>query len=292
MTTFRFLATSAALATVVAAGCDDGTPSSPTQSATLTPLEAVTGVFEAFANNDADALTTLVREDYIQHSAFAADGRQGLLDALPTIAALTAEPHRTLVDGDMVAIHQTYAFPDGSRMVAFDVFRTQDGQVAEHWDALQAEVPASEAASGRSMVDGPTEVTDLDKTEANRALVLGFVEDILTKGEFDKLTDYVSTTQYHQHNPLAADGLDGLGALVEGLAQQGLTFYYTATPLVVAQGNFVLTGSEGVFGPIDNPPYGVFYDLFRVEDGKIVEHWDVIPASPDPAALPHDNGFF
>lgn len=71
-----------------------------------------------------------------------------------------------------------------------------------------------------------------------------------------------------------------------------MTFFYTRTPLVVAQGDMVLVGSEGVFGPADDPPFAVFYDLFRVEDGRIVEHWDVIPPSPDPDALPHSNGFF
>ncbi|MEM9491430.1 MAG: nuclear transport factor 2 family protein, partial [Myxococcota bacterium] len=232
------------------------------------------------------------REDYIQHSAFVADGRQGLIDALPTMAALKIELHRTLVDGDLVALHQTYEFPDGQRMVAFDVFRTQDGQLAEHWDALQAEVPANQTVSGRSMVDGATAVTDLDKTEANRALVTEFVDQVLGKGQFDRITDYVSTAQYDQHNPLVADGIEGLIGFAEGLAQQGLTFYFTATPIVVAQGNFVLTGSEGALGPVDNPGYAVIYDLFRVEDGKIVEHWDVVPESPDPAALPHGNGFF
>lgn len=273
---------------------DKSTENTPNHSENvdMSPLEVVDAVFQAVGTQNQEALKDLIREDYIQHSAFVADGRQGFLDALETLASLQIERHRALVDGKMVALHQTYTFPDGRKMVAFDIFRVENQQLAEHWDALQADVPAEQTASGRSMVDGPTEPTDLDKTEENRALAREFVEVILSKGELDRVTDFISAETYHQHNPLAADGLEGFGALVNGLAEQGLTFYYTNTPLVVAQGDFVLLASEGVFGPVDTPPYGVFYDLFRVKDGKLVEHWDVVPAGLDASKLPHDNGFF
>lgn len=286
----RVLAASVALASVAAPGCEESSQeTAPPQQA---PEDVVGAFFAAVGAQDVGALEALVRPDYIQHSAFAADGRQGLIDALPTLGAIKVETHRTLVDGDLVALHQTYELPDGTRMVAFDIFRVEGGQLAEHWDALQAEVPAAQSASGRSMVDGHTEVSDLEQTEANRALVSEFVREVLTKGRFDKLGDYLSTAQYDQHNPFATDGIEGLLGLAQGLAEQGVTFYFTRTPLVVAEGNFVLTASEGVFGPSDSPPYAIFYDLFRVEGGKIVEHWDVIPQGPDADALPHDNGFF
>lgn len=257
----------------------------------LTPAEVVQGVFAAIAENDTEAIEILVREDYIQHSALATDGRAGLLEALPTLASLDIEVHRQLEDDDKVATHSTYTFPDGSQQVAFDVFRVQDGQLAEHWDAFQDLVPASETVSGNGMTDGATALGDGD-TETNRRLVVEFVDRVLTQGQFDALTEYVSSEGYTQHNPLVGNGVEGIGAFVQQLADQGLTFYYTDSPLVVAQADFVLVGSEGVFGPSEQPPYAIFYDLFRVEDGLIVEHWDVIPPSPNPATLPHDNGYF
>ncbi len=269
------------LALIFTACGDDGAP---------TPDAIVDQVFAAIAAGDRDAIETLVREDYVQHSALAADGRQGLLDSLDVLATLAVERHRTLVDGNLVALHQTYTFPDGARQVAFDVFRVEGGQLAEHWDALQPEV--TETVSGRSMTDGPTGPTDLERTEANRALVVEFVAAVLTRGEFDRLPELISTGAYAQHNPLIGDGLEGLGTFTSGLAEAGIAFFYTRSPLVVAEGDFVLVGSEGAFGPAEDPPFAIFYDLFRVEDGLIVEHWDVIPPSPDPTALPHDNGFF
>ena len=61
---------------------------------------------------------------------------------------------------------------------------------------------------------------------------------------------------------------------------------YDETHLIVAEGNFVFTASEGAMG--DAPT--AFFDLFRVEDGKIVEHWDTV--SEIPSEMAHENGKF
>ncbi|MEL6190013.1 MAG: nuclear transport factor 2 family protein, partial [Myxococcota bacterium] len=140
--------------------------------------------------------------------------------------------------------------------------------------------------SGRTMVDGPTEITDRDKTAENEALVRGFIKTVLVEGKGDRIPEFVSTETYLQHNPGIGDGLAGLGKALAAMAKQGVTMVYTRTPLVVAEGNFVLTGSEGTLG--GKPT--AFYDLFRIENGKIVEHWDVIADIPEKMA--HDNGKF
>lgn len=89
----------------------------------------------------------------------------------------------------------------------------------------------------------------------------------------------------NQHHPEIADGLDGLGAAVAAWAEQGKNVVYGKVHRVIAEGNFVLVVGEGEFdGPV------AYWDLFRVADGKIVEHWDIVPAIPD--TLPHDNGLF
>ena len=58
---------------------------------------------------------------------------------------------------------------------------------------------------------------------------------------------------------------------------------------VVGEGNFVLTVSEGKFGKGDHVAY---YDLFRVEEGKIVEHWDIIQTIPAQSEWQNSNGKF
>lgn len=277
-------------------GASDDTASTGSAPEPLEPAEIARLVLEqGLGRGDLEVIETYVRPDYIQHSALAADGRQGLIDAIEGLGDGLPEVDiiRVFTRDDRVFLHTVYGFPGLGQQVAFDVFRFEDGLVAEHWDALQPWVPVEQTVSGRSMVDGPTEPVDLELTEANEQLVAGFVDEVLTAGHFDALTDYVSTETYHQHNPLVGDGLEGLGAFVESLAEQGIAFGYTQSPIVLGQGNFVLVGSEGFFGPLEAPPLAVFYDLFRVEDGLIVEHWDVIPSpAPNPTTLPHDNGLW
>jgi predicted SnoaL-like aldol condensation-catalyzing enzyme len=139
--------------------------------------------------------------------------------------------------------------------------------------------------SGRSQSDGPQQVTDLGATEANRALVTEFAEKVLKGADFSVVTNYVSITSYQQHDPEAADGRDGWGAAVATWAKAGKQLSYGTIHKIIAEGDFVLLQSEANFGgPVS------YYDLFRVQDGAIVEHWEVI--APVPEALPHGNGLF
>lgn len=251
-------------------------------------LSAVTALFADF---DPEAAGKLLKQNYIQHNPAVPTGAAPILGFLPVLKdhGLTATIHRVLSQDDLVVLHSTYenaqAF-GGQTMVAFDVFRVEDGNLAEHWDNLQAAVPASKTVSGNSMTDGATEILDLDKTAENRALVEAFVDDVLLGAAPQKIADYISATTYIQHNPRVGNGLDGLGAALKAMAEAGQAMAYTKTHLIVAEGNFVFAASEGKLG--DTPT--AFFDLFRVADRKIVEHWDTISAIPSEMA--HDNGKF
>ena len=138
------------------------------------------------------------------------------------------------------------------------------------------------------MTDGPTEIKDIDKTQANKRFVQDFAQDVLRDGKVDKITYYISTETYHQHNPGIGDGLDGLSKALESMAKQGLTMKYHTLHKVIGEGNFVLTLSEGQFAG----KHVAFYDLFRVESGNIVEHWDVIQDIPPKEDWKNQNGKF
>jgi predicted SnoaL-like aldol condensation-catalyzing enzyme len=253
----------------------------------------VTAVSELFGAREPAAVDRWVAPGFVQHSARAADGPEGLRRLIAGLGAdFRHDLHRVVADGDLVALHGTYHGSglggSGRRpLVGFDVFRVDgDGRLAEHWDALQPE--AETTVSGRTETDGPAEVTDHDRTEANRALVTGLVEDVLRRGRAEAIPRYISTAQFDQHNPRIADGLDGLAAGLAAFTRQGIDVVYDTVHRVVAEGNLVLTVAEGRLG--ETPT--AFYDLFRVAGGKVVEHWDATPALPPARAVPHANGLF
>ena len=78
------------------------------------------------------------------------------------------------------------------------------------------------------MTDGLTEIIDLDKTQANKRFAQDFVQDVLIDGKIDRITYYISTETYHQHNPGIEDGVIGLNNALESMAKPCLTyrFYY------------------------------------------------------------------
>lgn len=249
-------------------------------------IEALT---ETLINGNADAVTEYFAPDFLNHNPMAADGAaamQGMIGALAERGGIDAEIVRVIADGDLVALHMRYEGLGPVPLVAFDVFRVEDGLIVEHWDNLIPE--AAPNPSGRTQLDGATEITDLDQTEANRALVIDFITRSLLNHEEVNITDYISPETYLQHNPMVADGLEGFGAFMGEMAAQGITMDYTEIHQTVAEGNFVLSLSEGSFG--GEPT--AFYDLFRLEDGLIVEHWDVIAPMPGADAPNNSSGKF
>jgi predicted SnoaL-like aldol condensation-catalyzing enzyme len=226
-------------------------------------------------------------DKYIQHNLAVADGLAGfgaLLAQLPKGSA-RVNTARVYQDGDFVFAHTDYDF--FGPKIGFDVFRFENGRIVEHWDNLQEKL-AKANPSGRTMIDGPVDAIDLDETAANKALVRSFVEDILVNGKLNALPRYIDSDRYRQHNPQIGDGLSGLGAALKALADQGITMKYDRIHRVLGEGNFVLTVSEGTFGGRATS----FYDLFRVENGKLAEHWDTIETIPPKSEWKNDNGKF
>ena len=254
----------------------------------LSIQEKAVAVISSIETGDAKAVSYINPEKYIQHNLAVGDGLAGfgeVLQMLPEGSA-KAQVTRSFQDGDYVVTHTEYNF--FGPKVGFDVFRFEDGQIVEHWDNLQ-EI-AKPNASGRTQLDGTTKVVDLDQTDKNKELVSGFVKDILIGGDMAKINNYIDNedSAYLQHNPGVADGLSGLGEALGALAEAGMPMVYTANHKILGQGNFVLSISEGQF--MNN--HVAFYDLFRVDNGKIVEHWDTIETIPARSEWKNDNGKF
>ncbi|MEM7439888.1 MAG: nuclear transport factor 2 family protein [Pseudomonadota bacterium] len=240
---------------------------------------AVKAMTDVLAAGDASKVADYFADPYIQHNPLGGSGlaaMTGLVEYIGKGDGLKLQVARVIGEGDLVAMHNVWTGFGPVPLVAFDVFRfNEDGKIVEHWDNLQP-FADSPNPSGRTQVDGETEITDLDQTEANKAKVLDLMNRVFIKGEDVDITQYINPAKYLQHNTMAGDGLEGLGKLMKEMAAKGIKMVYTDVPLVVAEGNFVLTGAEGKFG--DKPT--AFYDLFRLENGLIVEHWDVIADMP------------
>ncbi|MEM7470597.1 MAG: nuclear transport factor 2 family protein [Pseudomonadota bacterium] len=244
---------------------------------------------EALVKGNPDAAPKYWGQDYIQHNPDMGNGieaQKGLIQFLAGGGNFGAEYVRVIADDDIVAVHARYTGFGPTATIGFDVFRVEDGLIVEHWDNLISEKPLN--PSGRSQIDGATEITDLDKTQENKAKV----EEFLTKSMIERadidVTQYINPNKYLQHNPDVADGLDGFGAAMAAMAEQGTAMTYSKVHKVIGEGNFVLTMSEGALGE----DAMAFYDLFRLEDGLIVEHWDVIAPMPGPDAKSNEAGKF
>lgn len=236
------------------------------------------------------AVTKYTGERYTQHSTGVRDGVEGFVEFFEPFLANNPERDiqvvRAIEDGNFVFVHVTQSLNGGAaKWITMDMFDTDDDdRIIEHWDVIAEWV--DETVSGHSQTDGPTSVEDLDKTEENRSTIQRFLSEILIGGG-QNFTDFISTDTYIQHNPQVGDGLEGFGAFVAELAAEGKSMVYKYSYKVLAQGNFVVAYSLAQIGDED---FAVF-DLFRLADGLIVEHWDTMEPLPRGEALVNQGKF-
>lgn len=116
--------------------------------------------------------------------------------------------------------------------------------------------------------------------ELNKKTVLAFYEAGLNQKDFDTAKQYFGA-DYKQHNPNAADGIEGFHKFVNFL-KENMPDSHSEIKQVFADGNFVILHVHKKISPTDR---GVaIVDIFRLEQGKIVEHWDVTQAIPEKTA--------
>ena len=235
-----------------------------------------------------EASVAVVNPDkYIQHNPQTHEGGEGLAALFKRLAKSSPRVNivRIFSDGDYVFAHTEYDF-DTSR-IGFEIFRFEGDLTVEHWDNIQPKEGPN--PSGHSMVDGPTEATDLDRTKYNRETVQSFVDEALINGQLNKLANYIDAEHFTEHNPRIGDGLPALySAFSDPASNGGVTLKYDRMHRILAEGDFVLTVSEGSV----NGAHSSFFDLFRVANGKLVEHWDTTEAVPPRSEWKNDNGKF
>ena len=254
---------------------------------TLSNKEKTTALQRSIETGNTLALNLLHPTRYKQHNPNLSDGIEAIAaihDLLPR-DKVYAHVVRAFEDGDYSFVHVDYHL--FGPVVAFDIHRYEDGIAVEHWDNLQ-ETPPHRNKSGHTMTDGKTQATDHDKTAENKALVERFVREALLEDNWGNSAAYFDGDVLVQHNPHMSDGVAEYQAIRDQWRTAGTPASYESLHKVLGEGNFVLTLSEGQSGG----RHSALYDLFRVSNGKIAEHWDVIEEIPAEEKQQNSNGKF
>lgn len=235
-----------------------------------------------------EAVTRYTGARYTQHSTGVRDGVEGFVEFFDQFLARNPDRRIEIVrgfeDGRHVFLHVHQSLNGGrDQWVTADFFDTDDeGRIVEHWDVI-APYTAS-TPSGRTSTDGPTDITDLDRTEDNKSLVRGMIEDLLMPGGDVSAAPRYIGQDYIQHNAEVGDGLD---PFVRVLDAPNRPLWYHEIVLLVGQGNFVATLCRATW---EQDEYAQV-DLFRIEAGLIVEHWDAAERVPPPEETVNSGKF-
>jgi predicted SnoaL-like aldol condensation-catalyzing enzyme len=247
----------------------------------------VQALLKSIETGDRTPAAVIDANNYTQHDLNVADGLAGFRASLTQLPkdSTKVETVRVFQDGDIVFAHTDYNLLGPK--IGFDVFRFENGKIVEHWSNLQ-DKPARPNASGHTMTDGPTQCSEHEKTAANKALVRSFVQDVLIDGKLETLRGFYDQDNYVQHDPHVADGVTGLTKALQAQTKQGIGPKYEKLHHLYGEGNFVLAVSEGWVGD----QHVAFYDMYRIKNGKLAEHWDTRELIPARDHWKNQNGKF
>jgi predicted SnoaL-like aldol condensation-catalyzing enzyme len=251
----------------------------------------------------------LLKEDYIQHSPILPTGRVAFKQIFSAVPRLDQIPDQVtpplvamLAEGDLVVMAMREELPNPNSegiytSTHFNLFRIEDGRLAEHWHSVQG-VPGTElpfAGEG-----GPLPVTGLrrndqagllvsetDALTANKQLVFDLWRAVVENGR-NAAEPYLGLN-YAEHNPCPTAGGGDFRAFSDPRADTRGRVIDAPLVALVAQGDLVV-----LVQALEHPDprrkgasyTSTWFDMFRIADGKIAEHWDatIIPGTVVPFA--------
>jgi predicted SnoaL-like aldol condensation-catalyzing enzyme len=249
-------------------------------------------------------------ENYIQHNPTAPTGRaafqkifssfvprqDSIPDTIPELVTLIAE-------GDYVvlALVSHYPEPDGSgntyTSTHFDLFRIENGLIAEHWDSEQLRaglnVPSPEnggplpVAGTAGLGQHAMLFNDDPRLFANKRLAFDLWRHI-PEGGREEMAELYLDPIYIQHNPNAATGREGFKEYFSRRPDSTIeTFLEDPLVATVAEGDLVVQvlQEERPHPDTGETYYVAWFDMFRFEGERVIEHWDTASKGELPAAM-------
>ena len=215
--------------------------------------------------NPAEALNKYIGKRYTQHSTGVANGKEGFLEFFIPFLERTPERDirvvRALEEGSYVFCIVFQSLNGGeAQWVTMDLFDTDnDGKIIEHWDVIAA---YENTVSGEDMVGGLTEPDAVADVEVNKTLVKEYVKTVLTEGHIACLSEFVAED--------LIEHASGQAALEQRLSAEGAGHCEMLFKLI-GQGDYVVIFTKWHDRQNDH----AIFDVYRVADGLISEHWAV-----------------
>jgi predicted SnoaL-like aldol condensation-catalyzing enzyme len=280
------LLTSGLVAALGLSACSS-TSTDTTSSDAGTALEAnktkVTFFYtQLFNENNYSVIDTHLDPSYIQHNPTVPDGAEPLRQFVMGLRVRFPDNHNTLervsAQGDLVMIHHhAISVPGMAGTAIIDLFRVSNGKIIEHWDALQP-VPAT-TASGNDMFSTLSKTGDTSTT-ASQGVVVGYFTALTEQHDLTAVDRFVAPDLV-QHDPSLANGAAAVKSALGASFQANPQLKFSSLK-VVAEADLVTLRYHRQNSQEDLGQ--AVTDIYRVGQGKIVEHWSVVQDVPATAA--------
>ncbi len=218
---------------------------------------------KVFGQGNEEFADSVIADNYIQHNPMVKTGKTGFMEFMAMLKQMPKPENpkqpfmRFICEDNFVAVHSQIEFM-GKENATVDFYRIENGLISEHWDGVQ------EIVNSEPKVVGTVELDNQEQAEVNKKLVNDFVKQILIDKQTDKISNFLS----------------------ENLSISDFRLDYNNFKLhrLIGEKNFVLTQSK-----IDvKETRFVQYDIYRLSDQLIVDHWVVKQMIPEKMA--HSNG--
>lgn len=236
---------------------------------------------------DTEATRPLLANGYIQHDPTIATGAEGVLAFFGQFGEKVAVQERVqaklvalVAERDFVVIAwvDEHTEPRPYATTFFDMFRIENGVLAEHWDfgrVAKGETPAAYVPPTANANQEAALASSDPRLAANKRLVHEMWRTLLDAQLVDEAPRFLAPG-YAQHSPIVNTGRDGFVAFLKQFAQPSAI--QPAIPnfvQIVAEGDLVVMSTLSTEVDSNGKPYATtWFDLFRVDGGMLVEHWD------------------